>query len=175
MSWTRTTTWTLHSKCCIEVWALYWRRVVDWLQTRWTTCSGLFRQVILAKQCCPTPWLLQAGSPQRGGHAASAAPRHRCVSQPGLAACFMAGCAHLQQQVTLDITVDVTLPTLPGPYLVGGHSYGGAVAVEIALLLESWGHDVGLVIVSMTWGVEACVGGRRQRLRPVICAAKPCR
>lgn len=33
------------------------------------------------------------------------------------------------------------------PYLVGGHSYGGVVAVEIALLLESWGHDVGLVLV----------------------------
>lgn len=35
-----------------------------------------------------------------------------------------------------------------GPYLLGGHSYGGAVAVEIALLLEAWGHDVGLVVVS---------------------------
>jgi pimeloyl-ACP methyl ester carboxylesterase len=35
-----------------------------------------------------------------------------------------------------------------GPYLLGGHSYGGAVAVEIAAVLESWGHDVGLVLVS---------------------------
>jgi len=35
-----------------------------------------------------------------------------------------------------------------GPYVLGGHSYGGAVAVEIALLLESWGHEVGLVLVS---------------------------
>jgi len=34
-----------------------------------------------------------------------------------------------------------------GPYILGGHSYGGAVAVEIALLLESWGHEVGLVLV----------------------------
>ena len=34
-----------------------------------------------------------------------------------------------------------------GPYLVGGHSYGGAVALEIALLLEEWGHDVGLLLV----------------------------
>ena len=35
-----------------------------------------------------------------------------------------------------------------GPYLVGGHSYGGAVAMEIAMVLESWGHTVGLVLVS---------------------------
>lgn len=35
-----------------------------------------------------------------------------------------------------------------GPYLVGGHSYGGGVAMEIALVLESWGHEVGLVLVS---------------------------
>lgn len=35
-----------------------------------------------------------------------------------------------------------------GPYLLGGHSYGGAVAMEIALLLESWGHEVGLLVVS---------------------------
>jgi thioesterase domain-containing protein len=36
-----------------------------------------------------------------------------------------------------------------GPFLLGGHSYGGAVAIEIALLLESWGHEVALVIVSI--------------------------
>jgi thioesterase domain-containing protein len=35
-----------------------------------------------------------------------------------------------------------------GPYLLGGHSYGGTVAMEIAAVLESWGHDVGLVLVS---------------------------
>lgn len=35
-----------------------------------------------------------------------------------------------------------------GPFLVGGHSYGGAVAVEIALVLEAMGHEVGLVLVS---------------------------
>lgn len=35
-----------------------------------------------------------------------------------------------------------------GPYILGGHSYGGAVAVEVAIVLESWGHDVGLVLVS---------------------------
>jgi hypothetical protein len=34
-----------------------------------------------------------------------------------------------------------------GPYLIGGHSYGGTVAMEIAAVLESWGHDVGLVLV----------------------------
>ena len=35
-----------------------------------------------------------------------------------------------------------------GPYLLGGHSYGGAVAMEIAMVLEEWGHEVGLVLVS---------------------------
>lgn len=35
-----------------------------------------------------------------------------------------------------------------GPYLVGGHSYGGAVAMEIAMVLEQWGKEVGLVLVS---------------------------
>ena len=34
-----------------------------------------------------------------------------------------------------------------GPYLLGGHSYGGAVAMEIAMVLESWGKEVGLVLV----------------------------
>lgn len=34
-----------------------------------------------------------------------------------------------------------------GPYLIGGHSYGGGVAVEIAGLLEKWGHEVAHVIV----------------------------
>jgi hypothetical protein len=32
-------------------------------------------------------------------------------------------------------------PTRPNP--------GGSVAVEVALVLESWGHDVGLVIVGL--------------------------
>eukprot|EP00963_Diacronema_lutheri_P009974 scaffold941_cov454-Pavlova_lutheri.AAC.4 len=34
-----------------------------------------------------------------------------------------------------------------GPYLIGGHSYGGVVAVQIALQLQEWGHEVGLVIL----------------------------
>jgi len=34
-----------------------------------------------------------------------------------------------------------------GPYLLGGHSYGGAVAMEVAMLLESWGHEIGAVLV----------------------------
>lgn len=38
-------------------------------------------------------------------------------------------------------------PPGSGPYILGGHSYGGAVAVEIALILESWGHEVGLLLV----------------------------
>jgi thioesterase domain-containing protein len=37
-----------------------------------------------------------------------------------------------------------------GPYLLGGHSYGGLVAMEVAAVLESWGHDVGLVIIMDT-------------------------
>lgn len=43
---------------------------------------------------------------------------------------------------------DIIKIQLEGPYLVGGHSYGGAVAVEIAMVLENWGYDVGLVLVS---------------------------
>ena len=34
-----------------------------------------------------------------------------------------------------------------GPYLLGGHSYGGAVAMEVAMVLESWGHEIGAVMV----------------------------
>ena len=41
-------------------------------------------------------------------------------------------------------------PPGSGPYLLGGHSYGGVVAVAIALLLEEWGHDVGLVVIMDT-------------------------
>lgn len=37
-----------------------------------------------------------------------------------------------------------------GPYLLGGHSYGGLVAMEVAAVLEAWGHDVGLVIIMDT-------------------------
>jgi thioesterase domain-containing protein len=39
-----------------------------------------------------------------------------------------------------------------GPFLLGGHSYGGTVAVEVALVLEAWGHEVGLVMVRRFWG-----------------------
>lgn len=42
---------------------------------------------------------------------------------------------------------DIVAVCPEGPYLVGGHSYGGAVAVEIAMVLESWGKEVGLVLV----------------------------
>jgi thioesterase domain-containing protein len=37
-----------------------------------------------------------------------------------------------------------------GPYLLGGHSYGGAVAVEIAMVLEELGHEVALVLIMDT-------------------------
>jgi 3-oxoacyl-(acyl-carrier-protein) synthase/acyl carrier protein len=42
---------------------------------------------------------------------------------------------------------DIVAVCPEGPYLIGGHSYGGAVAVEIAMVLESWGKEVGLVLV----------------------------
>jgi thioesterase domain-containing protein len=42
---------------------------------------------------------------------------------------------------------DVVRVQREGPYLLGGHSYGGAVAVQVALVLESWGHHVALVMV----------------------------
>lgn len=45
---------------------------------------------------------------------------------------------------------DMVLIQPEGPYLVGGHSYGGAVAVEIAMVLESWGKEVGLVLIMDT-------------------------
>lgn len=46
--------------------------------------------------------------------------------------------------------LDILAVQPEGPYLIGGHSYGGAVAMAIALLLEEWGHDVGLVIIMDT-------------------------
>jgi pimeloyl-ACP methyl ester carboxylesterase len=49
-----------------------------------------------------------------------------------------------------------------GPYLLGGHSYGGCVAMEVAMLLEAWGHDVGLVLVG---------GGQRAHQAGALAAA----
>ena len=48
--------------------------------------------------------------------------------------------------VLLCCAEDVVRVQREGPYLLGGHSYGGAVAVEIALVLESWGRHVALVM-----------------------------
>lgn len=45
---------------------------------------------------------------------------------------------------------DILLIQPEGPYLLGGHSYGGTVAIEIAMILESWGHEVEAVIVMDT-------------------------
>ena len=42
---------------------------------------------------------------------------------------------------------DITKVQPEGPYLLGGHSYGGAVAMEVAMVLESWGHNIGAVLV----------------------------
>jgi 3-oxoacyl-(acyl-carrier-protein) synthase/acyl carrier protein len=49
-----------------------------------------------------------------------------------------------------------------GPYLVGGHSYGGAAAVEIAMVLESWGKEVGLVLIMDTPLTEQIRPGQPQ-------------
>lgn len=51
-------------------------------------------------------------------------------------------------QLALKNAEDIVKVQPEGPYLVGGHSYGGCVAAEIAMVLESWGHEVGLVLVS---------------------------
>jgi len=50
--------------------------------------------------------------------------------------------------LALQNAADIVKVQPEGPYLVGGHSYGGVVAMEIAMVLESWGHTVGLVLVS---------------------------
>jgi acyl carrier protein len=49
--------------------------------------------------------------------------------------------------LALQNAADIVAVQPEGPYLVGGHSYGGAVAVEIAMVLEGWGREVGLVLV----------------------------
>jgi len=49
--------------------------------------------------------------------------------------------------LALQNAADIVLIQPEGPYLIGGHSYGGAVAVEIAMVLEGWGKEVGLVLV----------------------------
>ncbi len=58
---------------------------------------------------------------------------------------------------------DIVAVQPAGPYLIGGHSYGGAVAMEIAMVLESWGHDVGLVLVcdAQAAGRGACEAATR--------------
>ena len=53
--------------------------------------------------------------------------------------------------------LDILAAQPDGPYLIGGHSYGGAVAMEVALLLEAWGHDVALLIVRGWRGGEAII------------------
>jgi 3-oxoacyl-(acyl-carrier-protein) synthase/acyl carrier protein len=53
-----------------------------------------------------------------------------------------------------------------GPYLLGGHSYGGAVAMEIAMVLEEWGHEVGLVLVS--GGEDTALHVKEQESKPTV-------
>jgi hypothetical protein len=45
---------------------------------------------------------------------------------------------------------DILLVQPEGPYVLGGHSYGGIVALEIAMVLEDWGHRVDAVVVMDT-------------------------
>lgn len=66
---------------------------------------------------------------------------------------------------------DIVCVQPQGPYLLGGHSYGGAVAMEIAMVLESWGHTVGLVLVSGEGGgggVEGRTAGAPRRRLPAV-------
>ena len=50
-------------------------------------------------------------------------------------------------QLARQNAADIVKVQPEGPYLLGGHSYGGAVAMEVAMVLESWGHDIGAVLV----------------------------
>ena len=50
-------------------------------------------------------------------------------------------------RLALQNAADIVKVQPKGPYLLGGHSYGGAVAMEVAMVLESWGHDIGAVLV----------------------------
>jgi len=52
---------------------------------------------------------------------------------------------------------DIVAVCPEGPYLIGGHSYGGAVSVEIAMVLESWGKEVGLVLVRFIQSLNSCI------------------
>ena len=62
-------------------------------------------------------------------------------------------------ELALKNASDIVKVQPEGPYLLGGHSYGGCVAAEIAMVLESWGHEVGLVLVSARQGeTEVCQG-----------------
>lgn len=45
---------------------------------------------------------------------------------------------------------DMLLVQPQGPYLLGGHSYGGTLAIEIAMTLEAWGHEVECIVVMDT-------------------------
>lgn len=42
---------------------------------------------------------------------------------------------------------DMILVQPEGPYLLGGHSFGGTLVMEIAMLLESWGKEVEFVFI----------------------------
>ena len=49
---------------------------------------------------------------------------------------------------------DMLLIQPHGPYIIGGHSYGGIVSIEVAMVLESWGHEVECVVVMDTYAKE---------------------
>src|SRR5262249_22545107 len=55
----------------------------------------------------------------------------------GLAECFLADIRRIQPQ---------------GPYRLGGHSFGGVVAFEVAQQLIALGQEVSLLVLFDTWG-----------------------
>lgn len=63
-------------------------------------------------------------------------------------------------QLARQNAADIVKVQPQGPYLLGGHSYGGAVAMEVAMVLESWGLQIGAVLVGMhlSFNHSACCG-----------------
>lgn len=69
--------------------------------------------------------LCSPSSDLRTGHAEATGPKQQCIGKKHLETIVLSHGTHLTP--------------------------AGAVAVEIALLLESWGYEVGLVLVSCKW------------------------
>ena len=76
-------------------------------------------------------------------------------------------------QLAAQNAADIVKVQPEGPYLLGGHSYGGAVAMEIAMVLEGWGHEVGLVLVSSSCCADGSEPGCAEHARAA--PPPPCR